>query len=121
MSPDHQPEIEKAAEVEKAAEAHPPGGLDLPAIIKAGQGLPGYEKSTCAWDMQLRRNVAELLSLHQLGGYISPNRKQAKKKEPRAPSATDSSDDWTNPCVMGSKCRKRHSPAKCAEFKKLTP
>ncbi len=87
----------------------------MQAIIKAGQGLPGYEKSTCA------RDVAELLSLHQLGGYISPSRKQAKRKEPRAPSATKPSDDWTNPCVLGSKCRKHHSPAKCAEFKKLTP
>ncbi len=66
------PEPEKSAEVEKAAEAHPPGGLDLQAIVQAGLGLPGYEKSTCAWDVQLRRNVAELLSLHQLGGYAPP-------------------------------------------------
>ncbi|MFN9899682.1 MAG: hypothetical protein ACK55Z_13020, partial [bacterium] len=87
------PEPEKSAEVEKAAEAHSPGGLDLQAIIKAGQGLPGYEKSTCAWDLQLRRDVAELLSLHQMGGFISPSRKQAKKKEPHAPSAADPSDD----------------------------
>ncbi|MFN9907063.1 MAG: hypothetical protein ACK56F_13245, partial [bacterium] len=32
------PEPEKSAEVEKAAEAHPPGGLDLQAIIQAGLG-----------------------------------------------------------------------------------
>ncbi len=94
MSTDHQPrDFSKSAEVEKAVEAHPPGELDLQAIVQAGLGLPGYEKSTCAWDVQLRRNVAELLSLHQLGGYAPPNRKQVKKKEPRAPSATDSSDD----------------------------
>jgi hypothetical protein len=120
MIPEHEPRP-SAPEVENAAEARPPGGMDLQAIIKAGQGLPGYEKSTCAWDLELRRDVAELLSLHQLGGYISPSRKQTKRKEPRAPSATEPSDDWTNPCVMGSKCRKRHLPAKCAEFKKLTP
>ncbi len=65
--------------------------------------------------------MAGLLSLHQLGRYTSLSRKQLKKKEPRAPAAIDPSDDWTNPCVMGSKCRKRHSPAKCAEFKRLTP
>jgi hypothetical protein len=119
MIPEHEPKP-SAPEVENAAEAHMPGELCLQAMIKAGQSLPEYEKSTCAWDLQLRRDVAGLLSLHQLGKYVSPSRKQAKKKEPRAPSATDPSDDWTNPCVMGSKCRKRHSPAKCA-FKKLTP
>ena len=101
MISEHEPRP-SAPEVENAAEAHPPGRLDLQAIIKAGQDLPGYEKSTCAWDLQLRRDVAELLSLHQMGGFISPSRKQAKKKEPRAPSAADPSDDWTNPCVMGS-------------------
>ncbi len=79
MVSEHEPRP-SAPEVEKAAEAHLPGGLDLQAIIEAGQGLPGYEKSTCAWDMQLRRNVVELLSLHQLEGYISPNRKQATRQ-----------------------------------------
>jgi hypothetical protein len=120
MIPEHEPKP-SAPEVDNAAGAHTPGELCLQAIIKAGQSLPEYEKSTCAWDLQLRRDVAGLLSLHQLGNYISPSRKQSKKKEPRAPAATDPSDEWTNPCVMGSKCRKRHSPAKCAEFKKLTP
>ncbi len=122
MIPEHEPEP-PAPEVEYAAKEHTPGELCLQAIIKAGLGtsLPEYEKNTCAWDKQLRRDVAGLLCLHQLGRYISPGRKQSKKKEPRAPAATDPSDDWTNPCVMGSKCRKRHSPAKCAEFKKLTP
>ncbi len=101
MIPKHEPKP-SAPEVENATEAHTPGELCLQAMIKADQSLPEYEKSTCAWDLQLRRDVAGLLSLHQLGKYISPSRKQAKKKEPRAPSATDPSDDWTNPCVMGS-------------------
>ncbi len=81
MIPEHEPRP-SAPEIEKAAEAHPPGRLDLQAIIKASQGLPGYEKSTCTWDMQLRRDVAELLSLHQLGGYTSPSRKQQRKRSP---------------------------------------
>jgi hypothetical protein len=122
MIPEHEPEP-PAPEVEYAAREHTPGELCLQAIIKAGlsTSLPRYEKNTCAWDLQLRRDMAGLLSLYQLGRYTSPSRKQSKKKEPRALAAIDPSDDWTNPCVMGSKCRKRHSPAKCAEFKKLIP
>jgi hypothetical protein len=100
MIPEHEPKL-SAPEVEYAARGHTPGELCLQAIIKAGQSLPEYEKNTCAWDLQLRRDVAGLLSLHQLGRYISPSRKQSKKKEPRAPAATDPSDDWMNPCVMG--------------------
>ena len=70
MIPEHEPKP-SAPEAENAAEAPTPGELCLQAIIRAGQ-RPGYEKSTCAWDVQLRRNVAELLSLHQLGGYAPP-------------------------------------------------
>ncbi len=88
MVPEHEPEP-PAPEVEYAVRAHTPWELCLQAIIKAGQstGLPEYEKNTCAWDLQLRRDVAGLLSLHQLGRYISPSRKQSKKKAPRAPAA----------------------------------
>ncbi len=68
MIPEHEPKP-SAPEAENAAEAPTPGELCLQAIIRAGQGLPGYEKSTCAWDVQLRRNVAELLSLHQRHTY----------------------------------------------------
>jgi hypothetical protein len=66
MIPEHEPKP-SVLEVENAAGAHTPGELCLQAIIKAGQSLPEYEKSTCAWDLQLRRDVAGLLSLHQLG------------------------------------------------------
>ncbi len=76
MIPEDEPEP-PALEVEYAAREHTPGELCLQAIIKAGlnTSLPEYEKNTCAWDLQLRRDVAGLLSLHQLGRYISPSRK----------------------------------------------
>ncbi len=80
MVPEHEAEP-PAPEVEYAGRAHTPGELCLQAIIKAGQstGLPEYEKNTCAWDLQLKMEVAGLLSLHQLGRYISPSRKQSKR------------------------------------------
>jgi hypothetical protein len=85
MIPEHAPEP-PVPEVEYSARECTPGELCLQAIIKAGlsTSLLEYEKNTCAWDLQLRRDVAGLLSLHQLGRYTSLSRKQPKKKEPRA-------------------------------------
>ncbi len=106
MIPEHEPKP-PVPEIEHAAREHTPGELCLQAIIKAGlsMSLPEYEKNSCAWDLQLRRDVAGLLSLHELGRYTSLSRKPPKKKEPCAPAAINPSDDWTNPCVMGLKCR----------------
>jgi hypothetical protein len=93
MIPEHEPQP-PVPEVEHAAKERTPGELCLQAIIKAGlsSSLPGYDKNSCAWDLQLRRDVAGLLSLHELRRYTSLSRKQPKK-EPRVPAAIDPSDD----------------------------
>ncbi len=75
MIPEHEPEP-PVPEVEYAARERTPGELCLQAIIKAvlSTSLPEYEKNTCAWDLQLRRDGTGLLNLHQLGRYTSLSR-----------------------------------------------
>jgi hypothetical protein len=99
------------------------GELCHQAILKSllSTSLPKHDKKSCAWDLQLQKDVAGLLSLYELGKFKPFSCKQPDEREPRMPATYNPTANWTHPCVMGSKCRKPHSPANRAEFKRLAP